>query len=443
MFSLISNHEIVKISEYADPKTKRALTLLDRRTRAVVLEALKWLRVCPPDPYSSLSFSVDILANVIQRHPALEKLTVGPGKDWYGNGEFRVSKAPYLESLISYLKEHPLKKIEFREIVKDPFVDSDREATQKLNADFLEGIGHPLLKKVRVVAHHLGSVLTGAEIQPVLDRSPNLKTFVFSGFQSDQSVSLSFAGQPQLTRVKLLSWIGNASTLESLKACDKLEKFAISCNFRATVEFRTGLLRNLPKNLKRLDLSNLAPQNDEELDALTKTLPNLESLSIDLGVITDDGMELLGNNCRNLRALHFNSKNLTDSGLARLTQNLPHLEILNFNEAYNVTEAGITYIALNCLKLRVLRVLHYRQIEKAGLDDLAKHCPQLEAVEFSHGGPISFEGVQTLTEQSRNLRYVQLNSIQHVSDNEIEALFYQKFPGISKIKNLAKLLRLP
>ena len=209
LLSLLPNELIAKISAYADSKTKRELSMVDRRTHAVVLAAVRCIRVFPAGRFSHQNYPSDtpedILVRVICRYPTLKRITFGPPKNHGGSDEFGAKEVPYLKSLISYLEsdpeKHPLnsvKKINYREISYDWYGDFGEDQAKELNNRFLGAIGHQGLKNIRVAANHTRSILTGTEIQPVLINSPNLTTFVFDGFQSDQTVSLSFASQPSI-----------------------------------------------------------------------------------------------------------------------------------------------------------------------------------------------------------------------------------------------------
>lgn len=452
LLSLLPNELIAKISEYADSKTKRELSMVDRRTNAVVLDAVRCIRVFPANHFlyqnHSLDIPEDVLVRVICRYQTLKRITFGPPKNWGGSDEFGYNEVPYLKSLISYLnsnpENHPLssvKKIEFREITKDNFRGFKNTQAKELNNSFLSAIGHKGLEKIKVKSYHNGSILTGTEIQPVLTNSPNLKTFLFDAFQSNQSVSLSFSNQPKLSKVKLLNWKGPASTIESLRHCEELEELVIDYRAYSSNEIKRIFFGEHSWNLKRLELIGIAPQNDAELDAFTKKLPNLECLGINLHGISHDGMELLGRNCPNLRVLQFSNRDLTDSGLDRLTQYLPHLEIISFDFAYKITEEGIAAIARSCKNLRFLRVVQYYKIEKAGIDALVENCPNLKVVGFSYGGPVSLEGMHHLAEQMPNVRYVELYSIDDVQEEQIQG-FYQKFPNIRKIPYISSVKKL-
>ena len=435
----LPNPLIAQIIRYADPETKRSLSMVDRRTHAVVLGTIRSIRVSPPKCFSLKGYAENILVTAVCRYPKLEKISFGPPKNWSGSGEFGAKEVGFLTSFISYLRsspeKHPLssvKKIRFREITHDSYGDFNAKMAKELNSLFLHSIDHPGLENIRIEAYHIRSVLTESEIQPVLKNSPNLKTFVFNGYQSNQIVTLSFTNQPHLSKVKLLNWKGAVSTIESLKSCKNLEKLVIDYIAFPFDEIKAILLGDYPWNLKHLDLNKATAFNDAELDAMTKKLPNLEFLSIKLNGISDEGMEQLGRNCPNLKVVQFSNEILTNFGLERLTQHLPHLEAISFDTAYNITEEGIAAIGKNCKKLRCIQVIHHKQIEKSGMAALIANCPDLRVVRFSNGGPVSLEGMQELIEQMPYLRYVHLQDINGIQEQQIQT-FYNRFPQISKI----------
>lgn len=448
----LSNELIAKIVDYTDSGTKKELSMVGRRINAVVLATQRCIRVFPPP--SRLSFESypsdipeDILVKVICRYPDLKKIIFGGLQN-----NWSAQEVPYLKSLISYLEsnheKHPLssvKKIQYREITRDMFGDFDEVKAKELNSRFLSSIGHQGLENVRIKAYHIDSILTGTEIQPVLKNSPNLKTFIFDGFQSNQTVSLSFASQPQLSKVKLLNWRGPSSTIESLRNCTELQELVIEYGAFSTDDIKAILLEDHPWNLKRLELKGgVAPRNDAELDAITKKIPNLECLGIDLQGVSDEGMGLLGRNCPNLKILQFSNQNLTNSGLDRLTRHLPHLEIISFDLAYNITEEGIAAIARNCKKLRFIRVVHFKKIEKSGIDALIENCQDLRVVGFSFGGPISIEAMSRLVKQMSKLRHVELygveGGIQDIQE-ELKKRKIRRVPYVSSAKKLHNLTK--
>ncbi len=445
LFHSLPSELLPKIGEYEvkGVKIKESFALVDHRTHQAFLDAARCIRISPPFCFSHEShpsdIPEDILVHVIRRYRNLKKMTFGPPKNWNGSN-FTSKEAPYLQALISYLESHPdkhplssVKKIICREITYNIAEDFTGEKAKALNKQFLCALSHPDLEKVSVKAHHAGSVLTGDEIQPVLTRSSHLKTFVFDGFQSSQTVSLSFANQSRLSKVKLLHWRGTASTIESLKECKDLEELVIDYEGHSPREIIAAFLKKHPWNLKHLHLNQVPLQSDQELATMLQQFPKLESLSIKFEHISDEGMEQLGRNCRHLKALQLTNENLTNSGLARLTQHLPHLKTIHLTRAYTITEEGLTALAQNCKDLRLVNMINYKRIGQSGIHALIENCPALKGVEFSFGGPLSFEAMEQLVEQCPQVRYVSLFSINGMrSESRIED-FYKKFSHVSKI----------
>lgn len=449
LISLLPNELIVKINTYFDPKTREVFSMLDRRIKAAIFDAVKCIRIFPPNCQRS-AMPEDILIKVIRRYPNLKKIIFGPLKNMCGISEFSSKEAPYLKSLISYLKSdrnerllNSIKKIQFTEITRDIFSSYDIEKVKELNNIFLSSIGHKNLETITIQGNHIGSILTGVGIQSILENSPNLRNFEFKCNEPNQGIALSFSNQSKLSKVKLLNWKGPSSTIESLRNCKELKELVI--NYRAVDEIRKKLLKDHSWNLKHLALRGVALGDDDELSAITKMLPNLECLDVGLHDISDKGMEKLGKNCPNLKILKFSNKNLTNLGLDQLTRHLLHLEIISFNLAFNITEEGIASIAQNCKNLRFLQIIHCKKVEKSGIDALINNCPNLKVVGFSHSGPISLEDMYHLVEHMPRLRYVDFYYVDKIQEGEIEE-FYQKFPKISKIpftlnvKELRKLI---
>jgi hypothetical protein len=451
LLNLLPDVLAVKITEYIPPGEKKEFSVVDRRIYKVFLDSVRSLRLFSPPPTWTLNFvkqvhvPEDILVRAFSRYPKLREMTFGPSKNSCGGDEFGISEAPYLRRLIAFLEESQgkrllssVKKIRYREIKQQSFEEHSLKEAKEINRLFLSSIGHIGLERVSIQAYDRGT-LTGTEIQPLLNKSPHLKTFVFNGLKSDQIVSLSFANQTQLSKVKLLHWKGPSSTLESLRSCQGLEELVIVFYYRAMGYF---LLEEHPWKLKRLELIGMTVTNDAVLDALTKRLPYLEYLHLEFSVdhaISDEGMELLGRNCPRLKFLKFDNENLSNSGLDRLTQQLPHLEVLTLDQATNVTEEGIAAIARNCRYLRSLTVSDHQKIEKSGIDAL-RECRDLRALEFSDGDPISLEGLHQLVEQRPQLQYVNIE----FSGNEEEQIteFYRTFPRIKKLPYVSSLKKI-
>jgi len=238
--SLLPNTLIPQISSYLDSKTKRSLSMVDRRIHAVILDTVRSIRVFPPRCFLFHRAPKDILIKVIGRYRNVETIIFGPLNKWDRSSHFGAKEVQYLKSLISYLESnreiHPLssvKKIQYREIAHNNFTVFDEIQAKKLNTRFLHSIGHPGLENIRIHTNQAGPIPRVIEIQPVLNNSPNLKTFVFHGFTPVRITYLSFARQSQLSKVQLLHWAGPASTIESLRQCKKLKELVIDYTIKA------------------------------------------------------------------------------------------------------------------------------------------------------------------------------------------------------------------
>jgi hypothetical protein len=447
LISSIPNELIVRVLEYTDSKTKRQFSIVESRIYKLALSTVKNIRVFPGRKFSSSSYSSkvpeNILVNVIGQYGNLEKVTFGPPKNVSGCGEFQSKEVPYLKSVITHLQSNPhknclssVKKIEYREVVYSSKESPDELTALKLNKKFLESINSKNLEKVKIVVEPHTSELEGTVIQPVLEKPFNLKTFVFDGFCSgEKKVDLSFVNQLQLTKVKLLNWRGRSSTIESLSKCEELEELVIDYRRNSAKKIISVLLGNHSWKLKRLELRMGVPiHEDEELNSLTKKLPNLECLKVELMNISDNGMETLGKNCPKLKILQFSNGSVTNSGLDKLTQHLPHLELISFEARGSVITEGLAAIARHCKKLRCIEIIGYNKIEKSGIEALIAHCPDLKIVRFEYGQFTLLKDVLYLLEKMPQLRYVEFGSLTKgdAQQEDIDA-YRQRISTLSKI----------
>jgi hypothetical protein len=264
-----------------------------------------------------------------------------------------------------------------------------KENTRYINRQLLSSIGHHALESVRIEAYYKGTILSGNEIQPLLNNSPNLKKFTYHGDLYEffeKRVVLSFENQLQLSKAKFVRWVYTPETITSLKNCKKLEQLIIrSEGISYKDKIKAILINDHPWDLKRLELEHIAPDNDQELYDLTRRVPGLEMLDMKLNGISEDGMEIIGNNCPKLKALRFRDAGLTNPGLEKLTRQLPDLEVISIKGACKITEEGIAAIAKNCKKLRFLEIVGHK-MNKSDIDvainALIENCPDLKVVNF-------------------------------------------------------------
>lgn len=420
----MSNDLIRIICNYiTDPQIKRHFGQTNRRISEVFYSIINSIRVFAPHSFLLKDYSADIPKNIlvkaISRYPNLQKIIFGPPKNGLKQNGFEKKDLPYLIELAS-LEKPPLNKVK-----RIRFEITGLEEAETFNSLFSGSIENNL-EKITIKTSDLGS-FSGLKIQSVLNNSPNLKRFVFDG-QAEKIVSLSFAHLPKLSKVKLLNWTGTSKTVGSLKNCKELKELVIH-----TDSFSHKIsLGELSSNLRHLELKGIAFESADELDLSTKGLRNLESLSVSMQNISDEGMQRLGKNCPNLKIFDFAIINLTNSGLNELTKKLPLLEMICIEKAGNITEEGIANLAKNCKNLKILRVLNYKKIEKTGIDALIENCQELRAVEFWWGGPIAFEDLSRLIENLPKLRYFKfLKAVKYKDEQIIINGLYNKFPHIT------------
>lgn len=434
-FSTLPSELVGKISDYCDSTTKRALLMVNCRLKSAVLGSVRSIRV-----FRSLiedeKTPEDILIKVILRFPKLEKIIFGPPKNWWNKeGAFKDQDAVYLNSLMAhfqcdYFSLRRIKKIVFFEI----------KGSKELNALFLSTLVHENLENIRIRNSRIDSVLHGSEIQPVIDNSPYLKTFVLDPCNVYKEVELSFLKKFFLTKVKLLTWVGSPSTIRSLGNCRRLKTLTLDTMHN----LKSVLLEDHQWDLHHLKLKGETQiDTDDELDKLTRNFPNLESLSLNLFNVSNTGMQKLGQNCSKLKILEFVNHHLTDSGLDQLTRLLPQIEIFNFGDHQNITEIGIAALAQNCSNLKAFRIAFYKSLDRTAINALINSCPHLKVVSFVCG-PLNLDDMYHLVKMSQKIRFVEI--LHTRIDYYKLGSFYDKSPQIKKIpsgiSSLKKLLKL-
>lgn len=408
-----------KIVGYVDYATRIDLSLVDRQIHAFVLSLIKSIRIFP-DPYYKWhlhpsDMTENILINVMDRYPNLEQISF----------QLSVRETPYLKQLFTSLKCDPEKKL-LSSVRKIQCLELDLGTLKdsiSFNTQFLNAISHQNLESIRIRANQYRSALSGIEIQPVFKNSPNLKTFIYDGSTFRKTISISFPKESLISKVKFINWYGCPLTIESLKACEKLKELVIDAQAIKAFPFTVW-------NLTRLELKGIIPENDEELDMMTKGLSKLECLVLELKNISNEGMENLGKNLPNLKALQLTYEDLTNSGLDKLTKKMPLLQTIRLQKARNITHNGITAIARNCLDLRVIHVFQIRKIKPSGCDALIKNCKELVAIGFSSGGALTLKSMYALAKKVHTLRYIAFHS--NIDDKHLKE-FNQKFPILNAI----------
>lgn len=371
------------------------------------------------------NLDTDILVHIIKRYPKLEVIYFGYGQNY--SGEFRVKDTLYLNKFIDYLNNHPLKyvkKIIFQEIVCSIIDNIKIDDIKVMNQRLLTALGHDRLECIKIKSYHNGSVITGKEIQPLLEKYPTIKVFKYDGFQSNSHVELSFDNNIYLNKINLRCWKPNQATIDSIQKCTMLDTLVINASIPMNIHcaFTTA-------NLKRLELPNSRPSSDIVLDDITKWLGNLECLSLDMKYISDEGMIILAKNCPKLKIISGKIEKLTDIGIHHLTKGLD-IEIIDLSMAYNITTTGICSIAQNCANLRFLRIIHHKNIDTLAFE-LLKNCNKLTCMAFGYGGCIHVNDIYNIVQTRPNLKYVDLDT----NSNTFGSMknFYKDFQNVHRI----------
>lgn len=128
------------------------------------------------------------------------------------------------------------------------------------------------------------------------------------------------------------------------------------------------------RKLKRLFLAGMRPPvSDGMLEQIARAWPGLESLSVDGGRITDEGLAHIGKLSR-LHYLNLSGTQVTDRGLERLT-GLAHLNTLHLDDT-EITDQGMVHLgkvtSLEKLSLNHTGITHRGLKEVQSLKNLKR-----------------------------------------------------------------------
>lgn len=321
-------------------ENSETLSTVDKKLYELCVNVTQSIRLCPPDPYQD-KYPDSILVDLIKRYPLIKRISIG--KKHTG---FEKTQEKHLSTLISYLNVHPLihiKTLIIREI----------EGSKELNRTLMGSLSHSGLESITIKVLYEESVLTGLEIQPILEKAFNLRVFKLNCHAAKHpSIALTFAKQTQLSSAQFIEFCEPMDTLKSVKSCPKLKSLRLT-NAHDSTQIKQLLSSKASRTLKRLSLPGLIIDSDAELDAITKMHPNLEHLNITLGNVTEKGFQMIGKNCPHLSLVIFSYPNATDQGLEKFTRKLPLLKELTLIRSCNITEKGVAAIAQNCPGLRL------------------------------------------------------------------------------------------
>ena len=165
-----------------------------------------------------------ILIQLVERYPNLRKLAIGKKYKEFGTYE-----TTHLGAFIVYLttqSRHPLSHV--KSLIIHEVEGNEADESKKLNRLLMESLSHPKLKSLTIQLLYQNSVLSGLEIQPILEKSIHLKNFRLNCFPDNHaSIELTFKNQTSLTSAYFHEFCGPISTLESVKSCAKLSSLRI------------------------------------------------------------------------------------------------------------------------------------------------------------------------------------------------------------------------
>lgn len=390
------------------------LSQVDKNLYMLSCHVTETLCICPPS-FTKSAYSESILVDLIKRYPHIKKLSIGRK-----NRGFESSEESYLRVLNVYLSIFPLdhvKTLIFREIG-----GTGADESKEINRQLMQALSHIKLESISIRLLNETSILTGSEIQPILEKSLNLKKFKLRCYSNDHPlIALTFAKQAHLISANFIEFCAPAETLESVKSCSKLKSLKLS-NAHHSQHIKTLLSEKASEKLTRLSIPGITIESDIELNAITKTHPNLEHLNITLGPISDEGAAIIGSNCPKLRSILLNYQTATDKGLALLSSKLASLEELWMNKGFNITGTGVAAIAKNCSKLRRLKLYRIKALDKSGIEALIKHCKSLTHVEIGNTSPIALEDIRYLAKHLTSLKLFKLSSIAGITEEDLLSL---------------------
>lgn len=422
------------------PEDKKKLSQVDKVIFEMALAMIHSIRLFSPYPDSNKEAPETTLVNLIKRYPNARTLTLGPKSSFPSTGceGFGESEEKHLRAMIAFFKAHPeqpFRKIEIHEITNTWKKTPDEKA--ELHRSLIESLRLSMLNSIviRVLSNH--SVLNGDEIQPILGSGIKLKKFQLirdefialrSSYSTKMAISLSFQNQTSLISAKFHHLHIHLNTILSLIACTELETLVLNqCHF-GNSDIKTLLTLPHPWKLKRLEIPKIDILSDHELDAVTKQLPNLETLHITLKNVKEEGFKKLSENCPKLHTLKLCYQIAKDQEIQYLTTYFPNLEMLSF-EGGSITEKGIAFLN-NCSKLRILKIGNLKNLETLCIKTLPQALPQLEALEITHSELIIVKELPYLIENMPKLVYLQIKSDDNISTQKHLAKLRKTFPQL-------------
>lgn len=353
----------------------------------------------------------DVLVELLKRYSNIRTLYIGKNRKRFGPKEEK-----HLRVLIAYLKAHPLAHV--KNLVIHEVEGTGEFESREINRLLMDSLSHQKLETISIQLLYETSVLTGTEIQPMLEKPLNLKKFKLRCHPTNHpTIALTFAKQRHLITAELLEFCAPMSTLESIKACPRLRSLNLT-NGHSPKAIKQLLSDKPSKRLNRLILPGIPIDSDEGLEAITKAHPNLRTLQITLGNVTECGFKTIGTNCTHLRSLSFIYPNATDESLDLLSSNMPFLEEISIGRGFNVTGTGVAAVARNCTKLRVLKLFRIKGLDEDSVKAITEHCKNLTHLEIGFSGAISLKNIRHFALNLTNLKFFKISNISGISQED-------------------------
>jgi hypothetical protein len=177
-------------------------------------------------------------------------------------------------------------------------------------------------------------------------------------------------------------------------------------NITSSVGIQEPLLQFLLRSkvgLVEVFLEDCVSLNDNCLAILADHAPELKTLCIFSGIITDEGLTAIARGCPMLRHIDFRSHTEMIQGFSELARSCRELESVSILDNMQNCDELVTVFAQNCPRLMYMTMPLQSVVTDTALFVLAKCCPYLECLEFQEplGRPLTEEIVDKFFEMMR------------------------------------------
>ncbi|CAM0874044.1 unnamed protein product [Alopecurus aequalis] len=198
-------------------------------------------------------------------------------------------------------------------------------------------------------------------------------------------------------------YIGDPGLIAIGKGCKLLNNLNLRYVEGPTDEGLIGLIKSCGQSVVSLGVGNCAWVTDASLHAVGSHCPNLETLSLEVehvkneGVISvakgcrllktlklqcigtgDEALEAIGSCCSLLESLSLNNfERFTDRSLSSIAKGCKNLTDLVLNDCLLLTDRSLEFVARSCKKIARLKINGCQNMETAALEHIGRWCPGL------------------------------------------------------------------